>query len=200
MNETSNPASTRSFARVEQRLPVRIRILEAGEAASLAKRLAQEPTYCEKALADPPRRSRPGGTWEQSALTMILERLENVERLVERIASKLDVDSSEGRGWIEGETVSVSGGGLGIWAPVRLPDDTLLEIELTLLGDPTAMVRALGRVAWIVHPDGDNLPVGRFRLGVAFEAINPEDQEAVVRHTFRAQRAMLRERVRTESD
>lgn len=196
MNEESSPNRTRSFARVDERLPVRLRVIDASEAEALARRLAQEASYTEKVAGEPPRRLRSAGSWEQAALAAILDRLERLERTVEGIAARLEVDLADNGGWIEGETVSVSGGGLGIWAPVRLPENIFLEVELTLAGEPAGMVRVLGRVTSLVHPDGQDLPVGRFRLGVAFEAIHPEDQEAVVRHTFRAQRALLRERVR----
>ena len=96
--------------------------------------------------------------------------------------------------WIEGEAVDISAGGTGLDLPQRFPQGTPLEIELTLLGEPTATVRCVGRVAFAARPDGAQRPVGLFRMGVAYEAIHPADREAMVRYFFKLQRAQLRER------
>ncbi|MBP7146369.1 MAG: PilZ domain-containing protein [Acidobacteria bacterium] len=183
--------TTRSFARVNDELPVRLRVLTEDQATELARALEQAPTYCEHVAADPLRRA-PGATWEQAALASILDRLERLEAIVDRIAERVGAEGDEQGNWLDGNTVALSGSGLGLWATVRIPDGTPIELELSLPGDPSATVRALGRIVTLILPDGDTVPVGRFHLGVAFEAIHEQDREAIVRYTFRVQRAQLR--------
>jgi c-di-GMP-binding flagellar brake protein YcgR len=48
-------------------------------------------------------------------------------------------------------------------------------------------------VVHIVDPDGREVPVGRFRLGIGFEAIHESDREALIRAIFRRQREFLRD-------
>ncbi|MDH3283364.1 MAG: PilZ domain-containing protein [Acidobacteriota bacterium] len=190
----------RSFARVDKQVPVRIRIIDDAEAKVLADRFGAEPTYSERVIADPNARGAEGSQWDRAALSSILAQLERLERAVGRIAESLSVDLSDAGLWIEGNTVNLSGAGLGVHVPERIEEDSRLELEMTLIGDPTIVLRAVGRVVSLVRPDGDSLPVGRYHLGIGFHAINEEDREALVRYTFKLQREHLRHRHELVSD
>ena len=186
--------TTRTFARVEAALPLKLRVIDETEAELLGRRFAVERTFVEIASPDhcaPPPEER---TWEQDALIRILARLDALEERVSRIVDAVGASTGEDAGWLRGETDSCSGSGLGVLLPAHLPEGTLVEGELTMHGATVARVRFLARVASVKHPDGDQLPVGRYHIGLAFAAIHPEDQEAIVRYTFRVQRALLRER------
>lgn len=185
----------RAFARVETSLPLRLRPLGADEAADLASRLQREASYREEvAPVDLPSGGETDGNWERAALRTVIDRLDRLERMVRALGSAVGADLDFDSEWIEGETVAFSGSGVGAFVATLLPEGQLVEVELSLVGSTTAKVRALGRIASIVRPDGEAYPVGRFHLGVAFEAIHEADREAVIRYTFRVQRAQLRER------
>ena len=194
MNDDSVMGGRRQFARVTLLAPVRLRPVDRAEAEAIGRRLALEPSYAERPRLEGLRRPGESYTWEQAALATLVARLDALESAVGRIADALGVDLSDPRHWIEGETTSLSGSGLGARVPQVVPEGTLVDLELTLPGDPAASVRALGRAIHVVRPDGRVLPVGRFDVGIAFEAIHDEDREAVIRYTFRVQRAMLRDR------
>ncbi|UCF67825.1 MAG: PilZ domain-containing protein [Acidobacteriota bacterium] len=191
---TNSTDSTRRFARVEQTVPIRVRVIDEREAEQLVEQFRSESTYVETVAPETLPSTGTDVPWDRAALSSILSRIAQVERTLARIAEALNVDLSEGMFWLEGETSSLSGSGVGIVIPQRLDPETLLELELTLLGDPRATLRCLARVVSVVHPDGESLPVGRYHLGVAFEGMHEEDREALVRYTFRLQRAQLRER------
>jgi hypothetical protein len=185
-------ASSRSFARVEARLPLRVRVVDDDRAGRIMLRAEEEPTYTEWVR---PESSAPGeGSWERAALATLLRRVDALEETLARIAETVGAEPGEASAWIEGESVAFSGSGLGALIPRRLSEGDRVELEISLLGDPTATLRALGRVVSYVPPDGESLPVGRFHLGIAFEAIHEEDREALIRYTFRIQRAQLRDR------
>jgi hypothetical protein len=175
------------------RIPARARGLSDREAEEIGRRIALEPTYALRAAGEGATRSAPA-TYEQAALAHLVERVDQMERTLELIATKLGIPLGTPAEWIEGEAMDISAGGTGLDLPQRFPQGTPLEIELTLLGEPTATVRLVGRVAFAGRPDGALRPVGRFRIGVAYEAIHPSDREALVRYFFRLQRAQLRER------
>jgi hypothetical protein len=191
---TTTYSCRRSFARIDSRLPVRLRLIDATDAAALAERLAVEPTYSERVAADPAKRHANDGSWDKAALSSILAQLDRLERAVTRIADAMRVDLTDAGAWVEGETVNLSGAGLGAHVTQRIEQGSLVELEMTLLGDPTIVLRAVGRVVSLVHPDGRTLPVGRFHLGIAFDAIHEEDRQALVRYTFKLQREQLRRR------
>ena len=184
----------RTFARVDVEIPIRVRALGDDEAEALAKRIASEPTYSESASVESLLKNDEEATWERHAFASILARIDQLESTLARIAVAVGAEQVDDEGWIAGESVNISGSGLGVRIPQRLDEDTPIEVELTLLGDPTVVVRGIGRIASVVDPDGDSLPVGRYHLGVALVAMNDEDREALVKHTFRVQRAQLRER------
>ncbi|MDQ7087436.1 MAG: PilZ domain-containing protein [Acidobacteriota bacterium] len=190
--------TSRSFARVDVRIPVRLQILDAQQAAELAERLEMEPTYAQKLSIDHPGREA-RSSWERLALYTLIERLEKLERGLEKIADNLGVSLADGPEWIEGETVSLSGSGAGLRLPRKLEEGTPVEVEFTLLGEPTGVVRILGHIVTLVHPDGDRLPVGRYHLGVAFDAFHDDDRQAIIRYTFAQQRAQIRE-MRADED
>ncbi len=183
----------RSFARVEVTLPVRVRKIDPVEAQKLAERLELEPSYTERLSADLANRRGGESSWERLAILTMLEKIEKLEKGLETIAGSLGVSLGEPGTWIEGETVSLSGSGMGLRLAQRLEEDTLVEVEITLLGETTGTVRLLGRIIILVNPDGQELPVGRFHLGISFETFNKEDREAIVHYTFRLQRAQIRE-------
>lgn len=186
-------SQARNFARVAVSLPVRLRPLDEAESRRIATRLLAEPSYREEL---PLSGALPGeaGHFEHAALRSLLERMDALEALLGRVAAAVGVEPDINEGWTEGEAVACSGAGLGALVPTRFAENTPLEVELTLLGEPRATVRALARTVSLVMPDGDRLPVGRFHLGLAFETIHEADREAVVRYTFRVQRAQLRDR------
>lgn len=184
----------RAFARVSKQLPVRIRLLDAGQARTLAERVLSEPTYTERVVADPKVRTAETGQWDRAALSSIIAQLDRLERAVARIAESLQVDLHDAGVWMEGHTVDLSGAGLGVHVSERIEQDAMLEVEMTLLGDPTIVLRAVGRAVSLVKPEAGSIPVGRFHLGIAFESIHEEDRQALVRYTFRLQREELRRR------
>jgi len=175
------------------RIPARARSLSDREAQEIGERIALEPTWTPRAAGEGATRPAPA-SYEQAALAHLVERVEQMERTLELIAAKLGIPLGAPAEWIEGEAVDISAGGTGLDLPQRFPQGTPLEVELTLLGEPTATVRLIGRVAFAGRPDGAQRPVGRFRLGIAYETIHPSDREALVRYFFRLQRAQLRER------
>jgi len=183
----------REHPRLGVRIPVRVRSLSDRDAEELARRIGLEPTFAPRAAGDGSARPAPA-SYEQAALAHLVERVEQMERTLDLIATKLGIPLGTPAEWIEGEAVDISAGGTGLDLPQRLPQGTPLEVELTLLGEPTATLRLVGRVAFTARPDGAQRPVGRFRIGIGFEAIHPSDREALVRYLFRLQRAQLRER------
>jgi len=186
--------SRRAFARVSKQLPVRIRLLDANGARTLTERFMTEPTYSERVIADPKMRTAESGQWDRAALSSILSQLDRLERAVARIAESLKVDIHDAGVWMEGHTVDLSGAGLGVHVSERIDQDTLLEVEMTLLGDPTIVLRAVGRAVSLVKSGESEIPVGRFHLGIAFDAIHEDDRQALVRYTFKLQREELRRR------
>lgn len=182
----------REHSRVYITLPVRVRPLSDREAEELARRFALEPTYAPRGGGESAARSGPP-SYEQAALAHLVDRLAHVERTLELIATKLAIPLGSPTDWVEGETLDVGPGGAGFELPQRFPQGTPLEVELTLLGEPTATLRALARVAYVQQPDGETVPVGRFRSGVQFEAIHTADLDLLVRYLFRLQRAQIRE-------
>ncbi len=185
---------SREFARIPKRLPVRVRVVDVHEARELTDELLEEPSIRRGILTDTRLPSDVEITWERRALATLLERVEQLTLEVERIASSVDTGDETDNGWISGETASISGSGIAVFLPVNLEPDTLIEIEMRLRDDLGARLRALGRVASLVPPDGDQYPVGRFHLGVAFETLHEQDQQALVRYTFKEQRRTLRRR------
>jgi hypothetical protein len=185
-------SGSRSYARVDVELPLRARRVDPAEAKALAGRFGSEPTYLERPRREP--REAGAASWERSALAAILGRLDALESAIEKIAAALQVDLVEGGPWVEGETVSLSGSGIGARLPQPLERGDFVELELSLLGDPSATVRGLAEVASFLRPDGADVPVGRFHVGLSFAAIHDEDREAIIRYSFRIQRATLRER------
>jgi hypothetical protein len=184
----------RLFARVEETVGVRVRTLTPAEAARLARcRLAALPAGDEPADVPPP----PAGqeTWERVALVAILARLDRLERLVQASQRPLDDDAEDATSarWLTGESRTLSGGGLGVLLPERLEPGTPVDVELLVQGETPAAIRAVGRVASCSE---GSPPFVRPLLGIAFTAIHPADREALVRYTFRVQRARLRERRR----
>ncbi|RMF74358.1 MAG: PilZ domain-containing protein, partial [Acidobacteria bacterium] len=172
--------STRTFARVDTVLPLRLRVIDATEAELLARRYAVERTLVEIA---PPEHSAPAPedrSWEQDALIRIMQRLDALEGRLARVEEAVGARSNDDEGWIQGETDSCSGSGLGALVPSHLPQGTLVEGELTMHGATIGKVRFLGRIANVKHPDGERFPVGRYHVGVAFVGIHPEDREAIV--------------------
>ena len=185
---------SREFARVPKRLPVRVRIVDVPEARELTAELLEEASIRPGILTDTRLPSDLEVTWERRALATLLERVEELTREVEHIASCVDTGEDTASDWIAGETASISGSGLAIFLPVNLETDTLVEIEIRLRDDLGARLRALGRIASLVPPDGDQYPVGRFHLGLAFETLHEQDQQALVRYSFKEQRRTLRRR------
>lgn len=186
--------SRRAFARVSKQLPVRIRMLDENEAQTLAERFTNEPTYTERVIADPKMRSTETNQWDRAALSSIIAQLDRLETAVARIAEALKVDVHDAGVWMEGHTVDLSGSGLGVHVSERIEQDAMLEVEMTLLGDPTIILRAVGRAVALVNSEGSEIPVGRFHLGIAFQTIHEDDRQALVRYTFRLQRELLRRR------
>lgn len=182
--------SQREYARVQCEMPVRVRQLQAAELEKLAHRLHSEPTR-QHAIAIGP--TSPSDPWEKSALKAILSRLDEIEGRIEQLAEGLDVDITDGVEWIEGETVDISGNGVGVCLAKSFPDGEKVELELTLYGDPTVTLRCVARVVQIVPPDGVEIPVGRVHMGLAFDTMNEEDRQIVVRYTFKLQRDEIRE-------
>jgi len=184
-------ARTRLFARVKERLPVRLRTLSVEDAAELSKRICVAPTAGEPTAATGEVEESP--TWEHAALAAILLRLGQIERKVQRIAVTVGAaDETDGE-WVKGETVDISGGGLAVRTMNAPTEGTHIEVDLPPLGDPPAQIHAVGRVVYVLHPNGVNAALGLHQLGIAFTAIHDADREQIVRYTFRLQRAQLRE-------
>ncbi len=182
----------RLFARVEETVGVRVRALAPAEAARLARRRAASAAADEPVEVPPP----PAGqdSWERAALVAILARLDRLERLVQAALRPLEEDDDETAArWLTGESRTLSGGGLGVSLPEALEPGTPVEVELLLPGDSPAAIRAVGRVA---SCSGAATPFARPLVGIAFTGIHPAEREAIVRFTFRVQRAQLRERRR----
>ncbi len=191
-------ATPRRFARVDESLPVRLRVIDEDEAAELSRFVAVHATYEERAPIAPPEPGE-GASWELGAFAAILSRIGRLEDAVERIAGAVGVRDGRQRDWMTGETVKLSGGGIAVRVAGSVGKNEVFEIELHLPGAPTATVRAVGRVVYIEQPDGGALPAGRSCLGIAFTAIHESDREVLVRYTFRIQRARLRERRSVEA-
>lgn len=192
MTDEPDTLEQRLFARVDARIPVRLRAVSAEEGRALARQLAVFPSLVEAPPEIPA--DAADASWERAALVAILARLDRLEQRLDEVLRAVDgADDGPGE-WCMAETVALSGGGFGASSERRFADGTTLEVELTLAGDGAAVVRAVGRVASVLEPDGARVPVGRYCMGVAFTGIHPADREALVRYTFRVQRAQLRER------
>lgn len=186
-------ATARRFARVQESLPVRLRCIDDEEAAELTRFFGAHPTY-EESVPTAPAAAEDGDSWERAAFSTILSRISALEDAVDRIANAVGVRDEPRPEWITGETVNLSGGGLGLRVPNCINEGQAVELELQLPGNPSATIRAVGRVVYVKRPDGATLPVGRHHLGIAFTGIHDSDREVLVRYTFRLQRAQLRER------
>jgi hypothetical protein len=110
------------------------------------------------------------------------------------VAHAVGVGDQDEAGWLCGETLTISGSGIGVSLAEPIAEGSLVEIELSLTGEPSPSIRATGRVA--SAPQAAEFAFGgqRWRIGIGFTGINPGDRETLVRHTFRLQRAQLRER------
>jgi hypothetical protein len=182
---------TRLFARVEDSLPVRVRALAADRAADLSRRyqgVAAQPADRTAAT-----RREPAGP-DQLLLQELINRVDRLEDMVSRVARAVGVVDEDQSGWLCGETLTISGSGVGVSLAEPIPEGTPVEIELTLTDDPAPVIRATGRVASAPQPADFPFGGSRWRVGIGFTGINPGDREALVRHTFRLQRAQLRER------
>jgi hypothetical protein len=186
------PSQARRFARVAERLPLRLRVVSADEAAELSRRIRAQAT-CEEPPLTPPQADE-AESWERAAFAAILHRLGRLEAALDQIAGAVGAQGRLETRWIDGETTCLSGSGMAVRTADEIDHGAFLEIDLLFPGNSPASVRALGQVVFVSRADGETVPVGRVHLGVAFTAIHESDRQAVVRHTFRLQRAQLRER------
>ena len=76
-----------------------------------------------------------------------------------------------------------------------LPPEAVMRMAIELSRFPRHVVNCLGQVVRCdPHPALDGGPPKEFLIGVHFTLINAEDRERIIRHVFRMQRQLLRNR------
>lgn len=86
----------------------------------------------------------------------------------------------EDRSIINALTKDISPGGVRIMTNVRLPENTLLKMEI-VLSQCRRRLRATGIVRWARSVYGEDL----FEMGVEFNQISPEDKMLLLEHAYR---------------
>jgi hypothetical protein len=191
---SSKPArEERQFMRLSDEVRVDLRRLEPEEADALAAQLATGATLSGE---DPEEVLARLGEGEEPLARLgrvLLARLGQIDEKLQRLTEKLAPERVSGpAGWATGQSLDVSGSGLAAVVPLACAPGDRLEVRLSLPGGQ-GRIRALGRVVHVMEPDGQEVPVGRHRLGIGFDAIHESDREALIRAIFRRQRVMLRE-------
>jgi hypothetical protein len=200
LDKTQDRSKERRHMRLKDEVPVELRRLDADQATELAARLAAAPTLTggspEPLLARLDETNAPVAALGR----LLLERLalieEGLARLTERIAPEA---TRSGAGWAPGQTVDLSESGLGVVTALVCSPEDRLEIRFRL-PDGGGQIRVVGSVVKVISPDGQDLPVGRYRLSITFEAIHPADRQALTRAIFRRHRALLRDRHRDQTE
>lgn len=192
----------RAYARVPERLPVRIRPLTEIEATRLAQRLSDVAgngivAGPETGAAAEPRHS--AETIDFRTVQDLLLRVERLERLVITLAGATGLELPDAEGWIEAETATLSGGGVLVASPLLLPEGAAIELDFELPPPHATRFRALGRVVNRPQEEGAGPEPSCHLLGISFIAIPEADRELVIRHTFSVQRALLRDRSRSDN-
>jgi c-di-GMP-binding flagellar brake protein YcgR len=77
-------------------------------------------------------------------------------------------------------TKDISPGGVRIMTNVKLPENTLLKMEI-VLSQRRRRLRAMGIVRWARNVYGEDL----FEMGIEFSQISPEDKMLLLEHTYR---------------
>lgn len=168
------PSDRRRFYRVQARLPLRCRKLEAGEYEALRREIEMPRTQyegMEPALAD---------------------HLAWLELKLDRVLASLEGEPSPTP--IEPYDMWISGGGLRFAAKEGLADPRAdLFIELLLPSSPPRYVRSIARIVTrndIDPTHGD--------IAVEFRILHPDDREALVHFTHEVERSELRRRAENE--
>lgn len=192
----------RAYARVPERLPIRIRPLTETEAERLAQRLGGvtgNGTGPGPEAGPPPESRASAEPVDFRTVQDLLLRVERLERLVITLAGASGLVLPDAEGWIDAETATLSGGGVLVASPLLLPEGAAIELEFELPPPHSSRLRALGRV--VNRPQEEEAgsePPNHF-LGISFIAIPEADRELVIRHTFSVQRALLRDRSRSDN-
>ncbi len=169
-----DPSDRRRFYRVQARLPLRCRALEAGEFDSLRREIEMPRTQyegIEPALAD---------------------HLGWLELKLDRVLASLEGEPSPTP--VEPYDMWLSGGGLRFAAKEGLADPQAnLLVELLLPSSPPRYVRSIAKIV-----TRNDINPTRGDIAVEFRVLHPDDREAIVHFTHEVERSELRRRAERE--
>lgn len=174
-DEESGPtaADRRSYYRVRVSIPLRHRRVRSDELEALRSEI---------------RTPRQDADSLEPDLALRLKRLEHKLDLV---LSYLDERIPAPLGLHDLRLVELSGAGMRFAAKDVAEEGEYEFLEFQLPGDPSGSLRALGRVVRSFEPE---VPGDVPEVAVAFETIDEDDREAVVRFSNEVQRHELRAR------
>ncbi|MFQ5719046.1 MAG: PilZ domain-containing protein [Acidobacteriota bacterium] len=191
-----SPIEQRMFTRVRDRFLVDIASVSTEEADRLAELIPSQRSFYGAGQAAP----APDDEDDElrvllghvlDRLTEMDTKLDHLQRAVDRIERGAPAPGSVG-GLIEALALDVSGSGVAVLSPHPFEAGTRLSMVLNLPGNPTAHLRVLGRVVLLRAAAADEQKLGRYHLGIGFEAINEDDRQELIRYVFQRQRALLR--------
>jgi hypothetical protein len=120
---------------------------------------------------------------------VLAERLEGIERKLDRILAALDENSPLPLCERDARDVSISGAGIGVDVGNPLAPNGAVLVEILLPERPNRHVRAIARP--VENGGSDSQPVA-----FVFEEIAEDDRDAIVRFSQEMQRSTLRERAK----
>lgn len=157
----------RSYFRVRTRIAVRHRPVSEEEAQAFLSELAS-------------RREGPSLPIDP----VLALRLDRLEQKLDLVLATLRRDVEPPLGSENQQTVTLSGNGLEIVSDDDIEPGSEVLVELRIPASPPRIVRALARAVTGVGVAGES----KGRLALAFEAIDENDREAIIRHVFDVER------------
>ena len=169
------PLERRRDVRVDTAVPLRFTVLSDEAAADLREEIAAGRSPGE--APDP--------------LDEVLQRLDELERMMRRIAERLGVHAGARRSGVDlrgVRDVNVSASGLRFRTAAPVPIGARVELDVELRLSPPERVLALLEVTRCEQAGGEWVVAGRF------DALRSDDRAAVVRYVVQVQRQMAARR------
>lgn len=178
----------RTWARIDDRLLLSYRVEDGQEGGDAAGQMADldraVTTFITKPTADLLAQAEPSLTGSPLVPWLI-----KIDWLLNVILTSLAKIRPDAISLPELTKVSLSGGGLAFETPRPIKVGDMLSLTLVL--PPFTPVHARAAVVDVAPPDAH---VSRRRISVEFTAIEPDDQERLIRHILHAQAEQLRAR------
>lgn len=189
------PPSTerREFFRVEDRLYIEFREVDAEESQALEKSLGGRDSLPES-YAELVSEVKSGHTsFERDAIYAYLETLDSkLNMILDLLSRKEQV--------VHGSYMDVvlSGSGLKFSLGTRLEEGVFLDLRMVLPSFPRVRISALGRV--VRCRKLDTAGADNWETAVTFVAISEKDRDVLVRYVFSRERELLRTRHEPQVD